>query len=44
MLTIECPICAGEATLDAELTTLVCDGCAVGVEIAPDELVLVAAA
>ena len=44
MFTTECPMCAGEATLDEELTTLVCDGCAVGVEIAPDELLLVAAA
>jgi hypothetical protein len=44
MTTIECPMCAGEARLDEGLTALVCDGCAVSVEIAPDGSVLEAAA
>jgi hypothetical protein len=44
MLTTECPICAGKATLDDELTTLACDGCTLHVEIAPDYLALEAAA
>lgn len=44
MLTTECPICAGEATLDDGLTTLACDGCAVHVEIAPDDVAFEAAA
>jgi hypothetical protein len=36
MITIDCPLCAGEATTDDALTNLTCDGCGVTVEIAPD--------
>jgi hypothetical protein len=44
MSTTECPMCAGEATLDDGLTTLDCGGCSVRVEIAPDDVALEAAA
>lgn len=45
MLTIDCPICAGQATTDEALTLVACDGCSVTVEVAPDPaLVLQAAA
>jgi hypothetical protein len=36
MITIDCPLCVGEATTDDALTILTCDGCGVTVEIAPD--------
>jgi hypothetical protein len=36
MLTIDCPLCAGEATTDEGLTLVSCDGCGVTVEVAPD--------
>ena len=36
MITIDCPLCAGEATTDDTLSTLTCDGCGVTVEVAPD--------
>jgi ribosomal protein S27E len=35
MLTIDCPLCAGEATTDDALTFVACDGCGV-TEVAPD--------
>ena len=35
MITIECPMCAATAQLDATLVALDCDDCGV-VEIAPD--------
>jgi ribosomal protein S27E len=45
MLTIDCPLCAGQAMADEALTLVACDGCGVTVEIAPDPaLVLQAAA
>jgi ribosomal protein S27E len=36
MFTIDCPLCAGEATTDEALTLVACDGCGVTVEVAPD--------
>ena len=36
MITIDCPLCAGEATTDDALVVLSCDGCGVVTEIAPD--------
>ena len=29
MITIDCPLCAGEATTDEALTVLTCDGCGI---------------
>jgi ribosomal protein S27E len=39
MLTIDCPLCAGEAVTDEALTLVTCDGCGIAVEVAPDPLV-----
>lgn len=39
MLTIDCPLCAGEATTDTSLTTVACDGCGYVAEVAPDPIV-----
>jgi hypothetical protein len=36
MLTIDCPLCAGEATADDALVAVACDGCGISVDIAPD--------
>jgi hypothetical protein len=36
MITIDCPLCAGEATTDETLSALTCDGCGVTVDVAPD--------
>ena len=36
MITIECPLCAGEAMSDEALTTVTCEGCGVTAEVAPD--------
>ena len=36
MLTIDCPLCAGQATTDEALSLVACDGCGVTVELAPD--------
>jgi hypothetical protein len=36
MITIDCPLCACEATTDDTLSTLTCDGCDVAVDVAPD--------
>ena len=45
MFTIDCPLCAGQATTDEALTVVACDGCGATVEIAPDpSLILEAAA
>jgi hypothetical protein len=39
MLTIDCPLCAGEATTDDALTIVTCDGCGIATEIAVDPIV-----
>jgi hypothetical protein len=36
MITIDCPLCAGEATTDETLSDMTCAGCGVTVDIAPD--------
>jgi hypothetical protein len=36
MITIDCPLCAGEATTDEDLKVLACDGCGISAAIAPD--------
>ena len=35
MITIDCPLCAGEATTDESLAAVTCDGCGITVDIAP---------
>lgn len=41
MVTIECPWCAEPATVDtSSFTEVVCERCAVSVEIAPDPIVV----
>jgi hypothetical protein len=44
MITIDCPLCAGEATTDETLSAITCDGCGVSVEIAPDRVIALEAA
>ena len=44
MITTDCPFCAGEATLDEALTTVICDGCGVTTEVAPDAAAILEAA
>ena len=39
MITIDCPLCAGPATIDQALTLVTCDGCGIAAEIAPDPFV-----
>ncbi len=36
MITIDCPICEGTATVDDDLARLDCDACGAATEIAPD--------
>ena len=43
MLTIECPLCAGEATADEALTLVTCDDCGISAAIAPDPIMALAA-
>ena len=38
MITIDCPLCAGEASTDEALTLVTCDGCG-SAEIAADPFV-----
>ena len=33
---LDCPLCAGHATIDDELTVVRCDGCGVSVDVAAD--------
>ena len=44
MITIDCPLCAGEATTDETLSDMTCAGCGVTVDIAPDPVALLEAA
>lgn len=39
MITIDCPLCASEASTDEALTLVTCDGCAMVAEIAPDPFI-----
>ena len=36
MITIDCPFCEGDASTDAELSAMTCDGCGISVEVAAD--------
>jgi hypothetical protein len=36
MITIDCPLCAGQAATDEALTLVTCDDCGISAEIAPD--------
>jgi hypothetical protein len=36
MISIDCPLCAGQATTDETLSEMTCDGCGVTVDVAPD--------
>lgn len=38
MISIECPLCTGQAQVDGGLETVSCEGCGVAVEVAPDAL------
>ncbi len=40
MLTIDCPLCAGQATADEALTLVTCADCGIAAEIAPDPLIV----
>jgi hypothetical protein len=44
MITIDCPLCEGEARTDDGLTAVACDGCGVSVEVAADRQTLLEAA
>jgi hypothetical protein len=44
MITIDCSYCDGEATTDERLTTVVCDGCGITTEVAPDATSILEAA
>jgi ribosomal protein S27E len=44
MITIECPLCAGEATTDEALSAVSCDRCGVTLEVAPDPAIALDAA
>jgi hypothetical protein len=39
MITIDCPLCAGQASTDEPLTLVTCEGCGVAFEIAPDPFI-----
>ena len=36
MITIDCPLCAGQAATDEALTLVTCDDCGVSAEISAD--------
>ena len=36
MITTDCPVCAGHAETDEDLTAVRCDACGVTVDVAPD--------
>ena len=44
MITIDCPLCAGQASTDEALTLVSCDGCGINAEIAADPFVALDAA
>ena len=44
MITIDCPLCAGEATTDEALSAVTCDGCGVSIEVGPDPAIALEAA
>lgn len=44
MLTIDCPLCAGQATTDEALALVACEACDLVVEVAPDPAIRLDAA
>ena len=40
---LDCPLCAGQATIDDELSAVRCDGCGVTVDVAADPTLVSAA-
>jgi hypothetical protein len=36
MISIDCPLCTGEAQVEGRLDAVTCEGCGVTIEIAPD--------
>ena len=44
MITIDCPLCAGDASTDEALTVLTCEGCGITAAIAPDPVIALEAA
>ena len=44
MITIDCPLCAGEATTDEALSAVTCDGCGVSIDVAPEPAIALDAA
>jgi hypothetical protein len=44
MITIDCPLCDGDATTDGDLTAVTCDACGVTVDVASDVVTELAAA
>lgn len=44
MITIDCPLCAGQASTDEALAVVRCDGCGVVSEIAADPSIVLDAA
>jgi hypothetical protein len=43
MITIDCPLCDGDATTDDHLTAVTCDACGVTVDVAADAVTELAA-
>ena len=39
MLTMDCPLCAGQANADEALTLVTCDECGISADIAPDPVI-----
>jgi len=37
MISIDCPMCDGDAHVDGALEAVSCDGCGVTVDVAPDD-------
>jgi hypothetical protein len=44
MITTDCPMCDGDATIDDGITVLACDGCGVTVDIPTDHAIRLEAA
>jgi hypothetical protein len=36
MITIDCPLCAGDASTDEAITVMTCEACGISASIAPD--------
>lgn len=39
MITIDCPLCTADATVDAALTVVACDACGMTADVAGDPVV-----